>query len=131
MSNVVFIVEKPLMFGIKICLISKNKNTKFIFEVDGETDETMTYTDLVKRTEMAAAGLQRFGIAKGDVICVISQNQLDFVVAFYASALIGSIFQPIDPGYSAGNLNKSFLNICINGYLFFDGSHKTYCKPEH
>lgn len=63
----------------------------------------MTYTDLNKRTEMAATGLQNFGIAKNDVICVISQNQLDYVVAFYASALIGSIFQPIDPSYTYGN----------------------------
>lgn len=77
----------------------------------------MTYTELVKRTEMAAAGLQKFGIAKGDVICVISQNQLDFVVAFYASALIGSIFQPIDPSYSAGNFNKSFV-LYLHKWLF-------------
>lgn len=80
-----------------------NWNNCLFFQVDGDTGETMTYPELIERTEMAAAGLQKFGIAKNDVICVISPNQFDYVVGFYASALIGSIYQPINPTYTSGN----------------------------
>lgn len=78
--------------------------TKNALQVNGETGESMTFTELHKRTEMAAAGLQNFGIRKNDAICVISPNQPDYVVAFYASALIGAIFQPINPTYTPGSL---------------------------
>ena len=73
-----------------------------LFQVDGETGTSWTYAQLIERMECAAAGFQNFGIKQDDVICVYAPNHLDFIVAFYASALIDSTFQPINPMYTEG-----------------------------
>lgn len=74
--------------------------------VDATTDKGITYKDLIQRTERAASGFQKFGVRKDDVICVVSPNHPDFIVAFYASALVGATFQPVNPQYTKDDIKK-------------------------
>jgi len=70
----------------------------------------MTYNQLIERTKGAAAGLQKLGVCKDDVICVMSPNHMDYLVACYASAVIYATFQPINPLYTAGNLEVILIS---------------------
>ncbi|XP_053373732.1 uncharacterized protein LOC123531119 [Mercenaria mercenaria] len=75
--------------------------------VDEET--IYTYRSLINRIKCTASFLQKYGIKRNDVICVISPNNADFVVAFYASALINAIILPINPENNSCDVEKIIL----------------------
>ncbi|WAQ94553.1 LOW QUALITY PROTEIN: LUCI-like protein [Mya arenaria] len=56
--------------------------------VDATTEKTTTYSELVTRIERAASGLQAIGVMKDDDIGVLSPNHPDYLVTFYACALV-------------------------------------------
>ncbi|WAQ94479.1 Y0074-like protein [Mya arenaria] len=84
-------------------------------------DRMKTFGDSVAIVESAASGLQAFGVQKNDVICVVSPNHPDYLVAFYATTLIAGTFQPVNPMYTKGY--TSFRSL-------FDHSHGPYVSPD-
>ncbi|XP_045188977.2 uncharacterized protein LOC123546613 [Mercenaria mercenaria] len=76
--------------------------------VDSTTEESFTYAEIIDRTEKAAAGLQKFGVKKDDVIAIVSPNCPDYLISFYASALISATFQPVNPLFTSDDLKKVF-----------------------
>jgi long-chain acyl-CoA synthetase len=59
-------------------------------------NERVTHADYAARTDRLAAGLERAGIAAGERIAVISQNNLEFVDLYGAAARLGAILVPIN-----------------------------------
>ncbi|KAL4220136.1 hypothetical protein ACF0H5_020548 [Mactra antiquata] len=84
--------------------------------VDGETDKRYTYQQLIELVEQAAAGLQKYGVKKDDVICVLAPNHIDYMVAFYASALLYSVLQPLNPLYTKDDIKRA-TEECKTKYL--------------
>ena len=76
-------------------------------KIDGTTEEEFTYAYTVDRIEHAAAGLQKFGVCKNDVIAIVAPNSPDYAIAFYASLLISATFQPINPLFTTGMCHLS------------------------
>ncbi|XP_060589364.1 uncharacterized protein LOC132744623 [Ruditapes philippinarum] len=91
-------------------------NREKIALIDGTTEEKLTYAEITDRVEHAAAGLQKLGVCKNDVIAVVAPNCPDYVVAFYASALIYATFQPINPLFTIDDLKKVF-KVCSTKYV--------------
>ncbi|XP_053374349.1 uncharacterized protein LOC128546945 [Mercenaria mercenaria] len=89
----------------------RRHNRQSIAMVDADTDRNITYEDLIYRTERAASGLQTFGVRKDDVICVVSPNHTDYMVAFYATALLTATFQPVNPLYTRGIASLNFQTV--------------------
>ncbi|MBT6275343.1 MAG: AMP-binding protein, partial [Chromatiales bacterium] len=58
--------------------------------------DTLTYCDLLARADSLAAGLQAQGIAAGERICVLAQNNVEYFDLYLASAKIGAIVYPIN-----------------------------------
>lgn len=85
--------------------------------IEGSTGKTYTYDDVVTRTESLAAGLQQLGVQEGDVVCIFAPNHLDYPVTFYATALIGAIFQTVNPLFTKDDLHK-VLTDCNTKYIF-------------
>jgi acyl-CoA synthetase (AMP-forming)/AMP-acid ligase II len=57
------------------------------------TDEsTMSYEQLRERVEHVAAGLVRAGVAPGDRVAASLPNDVDIVIAFYATARMGAVW---------------------------------------
>ena len=56
----------------------------------------------MKRSERLAAGLQQFGLQKGDVVGILAPNHLDYPVVFYATTLISAVLQTINPLFTTG-----------------------------
>lgn len=64
---------------------------------DGETGRALTYEQLYKASLAKAQELRtQFGIQKNDRIAVIANNELDYVVLFFATQRLGAILVPIN-----------------------------------
>src|SRR5689334_12614602 len=60
----------------------------------------LTFADLRREVDMAAAGLREAGIGKGDAVAVYMPMVPEAVVAAYAIAKIGAIYMPIFSGFA-------------------------------
>ena len=59
--------------------------------------ETRTYQQLWENGQRIAAGLAGIGVRQGDRFALLIQNHPEFVEIMIASAILGSVFVPIDP----------------------------------
>ncbi|NKC10824.1 MAG: AMP-binding protein [Gammaproteobacteria bacterium] len=57
---------------------------------------TLSYKELLARADALAAGLQDLGIAPGERLCVLSQNNLEYFELYLASAKLGAIMYPVN-----------------------------------
>ncbi len=62
-------------------------------------DATMTYRELLDLTYRFAAALQQLGVQRGDRVAVHLPNCPQFVIAYYATLMIGGIVVPCNPQY--------------------------------
>jgi acyl-CoA synthetase (AMP-forming)/AMP-acid ligase II len=72
--------------------------------IDGPSGRTLTYRQLADAVRRAAAGLDRLGFRKGDVLAIYSPNLPEYAVVFQAVALLGGINTTANPLYTAGEL---------------------------
>ncbi|HWN91645.1 MAG TPA: AMP-binding protein, partial [Verrucomicrobiae bacterium] len=49
-------------------------------------ERSLTFRELPRRVEALAAGLAGLGLGKGDRVCVLAQNDVDYVVLYGACA---------------------------------------------
>ena len=64
-------------------------------------DATLTYAQLNDLTDRFAAALQQLGVAKGDRVAIYLANCPQFVMAYYGALKAGAIVAPLNPLYSA------------------------------
>ena len=61
----------------------------------------LSYADLLRRSEDLAVGLTALGLKKGDRVGIWSQNNSEWVLAQFGTALAGLILVNINPAYRA------------------------------
>jgi acyl-CoA synthetase (AMP-forming)/AMP-acid ligase II len=66
-----------------------------------DTDKTVSHMDLLHRVNRLAEGLSHHGIEKGDRICILAQNSLEYFDLYGACAQLGAIAYPINWRLSA------------------------------
>ncbi len=59
-------------------------------------DQEISYSELLMRVEAVCVWLQSLGIEKGDRVCVMLKNSIEFLELFLACAKLGIIFVPIN-----------------------------------
>jgi len=62
-------------------------------------DTTISYRKLLADVYRFAAALQEFGVEKGDRVAVHLPNCPQFVIAYYATLMVGGIVVPCNPQY--------------------------------
>lgn len=72
-------------------------------------DTTMSYRELLESSQRFAAALQGLGVEKGDRVAVHLPNCPQFLIAYYATLMVGGIVVPCNPQYVAREL-KHQLN---------------------
>jgi acetyl-CoA synthetase len=77
----------------------------------------LTFKELHKRIDCAAAGLLEMGVGKGDAVGVFMPMRPEAVVAAYAIAKIGAIYMPIFSGFAPSAV-AARLNDCKAKALF-------------
>jgi long-chain acyl-CoA synthetase len=87
------------------------------FEVDDE--RTLTFADVKDQVDRLACGLQKLGIQKGDRICAVGKNSLEFFLLYGAAAALGAIVVPINWRLS---VDEALFNVndCEPKILFVD-----------
>ena len=65
--------------------------------IDGPTGRTLSYGQLARQVDRVAAGLQRRGLAKGQVVGLYSPNCPEYAIAFLAVARAGGVATTISP----------------------------------
>lgn len=60
----------------------------------------MSYSEVFNRTVKLANSLQDFGVTSGDVISIISENNIDYYLPVFAGLLIGAAVNPLNPTYT-------------------------------
>ena len=71
-------------------------------------DTSMTYGQLMELTHRFAAALQQLGVQKGDRVAVHLPNCPQFIIAYYATLMVGGIVVPCNPQYVARELEHQF-----------------------
>jgi long-chain acyl-CoA synthetase len=64
-------------------------------------DASMSYGQLLELTQRFAAALQGLGVEKGDRVAIWLPNCPQFVIAYYATLMVGGIVVPCNPSYVA------------------------------
>ncbi|KAL3696675.1 hypothetical protein R1sor_010751 [Riccia sorocarpa] len=79
--------------------------------IDGATGKQYTFREMELLSRKIAAGLDKQGIAKGDVIALLLHNCCEFPLVFLGSLVRGSIVTTANPFYTPGEIAKQ-LNAC-------------------
>jgi acyl-CoA synthetase (AMP-forming)/AMP-acid ligase II len=66
--------------------------------------ETVTYADLVRRSENLAAAFKAIGLGHGDVVAVRSANWAELPTTHLAANRIGAIFLPLSEGFAEAEM---------------------------
>ncbi len=72
--------------------------------VDRTAARTLTYAQLVDQTRRLAAGLDRQGTRKGDVIAIYAPNVPEYAVVFHAVSRLGAVLTTANPAYTTEEL---------------------------
>jgi crotonobetaine/carnitine-CoA ligase len=72
-------------------------------------DQKTTYGELNQKANSIASSLIGMGIKKGDKVCLIMANSIEFLYAWFALAKIGAVKVPINIALK-GNLLKYIIN---------------------
>ncbi|MGD2148126.1 MAG: long-chain fatty acid--CoA ligase [Anaerolineae bacterium] len=73
-------------------------------------DAKMCYRELLDLTYRFAAALQQFGVKKGDRVAVHLPNCPQFVIAYYATLMVGGVVVPCNPQYVPRELEHQLVD---------------------
>jgi long-chain acyl-CoA synthetase len=92
------LVDAASKFPNKTALVFGN-----VVEALGNTlmDAPMSYKQLLELTRRFAAALQELGVQKGDRVAIWLPNCPQFIIAYYATLMVGGIAVPCNPSYVA------------------------------
>lgn len=71
-----------------------------------DAERMVTHADFLKRVDRLATGLAQNGIAKGDRVCVLAQNTIEYFDIYGACAKMGAIAYPINWRLSAEEVRQ-------------------------
>ncbi|XP_023526872.1 4-coumarate--CoA ligase 1-like isoform X2 [Cucurbita pepo subsp. pepo] len=74
--------------------------------INSVTGESFTYHDVDLAARKVASGLNKLGIAQGDVIMLLLQNSPEFVFAFLGASYRGAIMTAANPFFTAAEIAK-------------------------
>ena len=67
-------------------------------------DETVTYREMVDRAAAFAAGLHQRGVGAGDVVGLLSYNNIEFLTTIFGANRLGAIVMPLNWRLAAAEL---------------------------
>ncbi len=83
--------------------------------------ETCTWGELAEQTARIRAGLQAFGVGRGDRVAAYLPNILETIPAFFAVASLGAIWSSAAPEFGARSVIDRFAQIEPKVLLAVDG----------
>ena len=97
------------------------------FEADDQ--RALTFAEIKEQVDRLASGLQQLGIRKGDRICAVGKNSLEFFLLYGAAAALGAIVVPINWRLSVEEALFN-LNDCKPKILFVDAEFQELAQER-
>lgn len=88
-----------------------------VMMVHGITGETLSAKQLLTRSIDMSKALLRAGIKPGDVVSIVSENRFEFTYIFFGTILINCAVAPLNPTYSAKELQHA-INLSKPTFVF-------------
>jgi acyl-CoA synthetase (AMP-forming)/AMP-acid ligase II len=85
--------------------------------IDGPSGEVLTYPQLADAVDALAAGLQREGIGKGDVVALVGGNSVEWAIAYHAILRAGGVVTPINPLLTPDEVGKQLSDSKTRGVI--------------
>jgi len=86
--------------------------------------KSWSYEDLFLRVLKLAKGLKELGVKKGDIVGIMQTNCNEFIEAYFATAMLGSIFVPLNYRAKSEELeymiNVSEIKVLFVGKRYID-----------
>src|SRR5262249_26058577 len=82
-------------------------------------DQTLTWSDLHRRTNRMARALERRGVKQGDFVTIALPNGIGFIEAAYASCKCGATPQPVSSRLPLAEL-KAIVELAKTPVVFSD-----------
>src|SRR4029079_10045032 len=67
-----------------------------LVEVGGTNGQRITYEEMYPRVVKLANAMQGLGLEQGQKVATMAQNSADFVITYYACAMLGITFVPLN-----------------------------------
>jgi long-chain acyl-CoA synthetase len=64
--------------------------------LEADYQKTTTFAEIKEQVDRLASGLQKLAVQKGDRICAVGKNSLEFFLLYGAAAALGAIVVPIN-----------------------------------
>ena len=74
---------------------------------DGNTGREWTFAAFDELVDRACAWLKERGLSTGDIVSVVIANRIEYLVLYWASLRLGSVFNPFPFGLSARDVAKN------------------------
>ncbi|MFW6135369.1 MAG: long-chain-fatty-acid--CoA ligase [Chloroflexota bacterium] len=94
-------------------------------------DTTISYRELLDLTYRFAAALQRFGVEKGDRVAVHLPNCPQFVIAYYATLMVGGVVVPCNPQYVGREIEHQLNDSETETIITLSLTYPTVKKIRH
>ncbi len=78
-----------------------------VVETHGQNTTTISFAELNRRVEAAAAGLAAHGVANGDRVALMIPPGIELTVMLYACWRIGAVMVLVDSGLGAKNMSRA------------------------
>ncbi|RFB87158.1 AMP-dependent synthetase [Rhizobium leguminosarum bv. trifolii] len=81
--------------------------------------QTINFATLLVRIEQVISRLKSLGVGKGDAFAIFGQNHPEHLFCYYAASKMGTVFVPVNPNLTAGEVDYNFRHSEAK-VLFFD-----------
>ncbi|EAT48872.1 AAEL000132-PA [Aedes aegypti] len=88
--------------------------------IDAVSGRTLTYKEILYASMKVASRLKHYGLGRGSIISIMSENRLEYSIVAFASFFVGGIVIPLNPTYTKTEL-KHVLNL-TNPQIVFASS---------
>ena len=78
--------------------------------IDAASGRTLTYAGLCRQVAQLAASLLARGARPGEVLGLLMPNQPEYAVAFLGAVRAGGVVTPVNPGYTAREVQRQLLD---------------------
>lgn len=86
--------------------------------------ERISYSEINNKVLSFGNYLHEYGIKKGDRVCFILENSVDYIVCFFSVMMLGGIAIPIDP--RTQNEIKTFVNDSESKMIIAESNRKAF-----
>ncbi len=91
---------------------------------DSGTEQAITYRELLAAADDLGAGLQRWGLRKGDRVAFFLNSRVEFVIAYLAVIRLGAVVVPINLRYRRTEIGH-ILTDCTPRLLITEGAQRS------